>query len=471
MKILLCQMNKRFCYAIISLCFFSGAAVALATDGGVASGSSIVAAEVVLGNLNSTYDGKQQSATCDTTPAGLATSLTYSDLGSGVGLKHAGQYSVTCTVTEPGYSGSSSDILVIKPLAITVNIANVSKIYDSSSLAAGATITNIIGSDLSWGSLDSGVTTNKSVTGASLAAGTSGIASNYGLQGGSLVASGSISIATTSATPINWETFSISANDATHFIQPTISSTALNRVTIIDPTIILGQLQSNGKVFLINPTGTLFDASAIADVNGVIPSTANVSNIGWNFLGNSTDTPLDVATTFSDASQVTSVWKWNSSTQNWAFYSPTLTGQALTDYTVSKGYEVLTVINSGEGFWVNAKTPFAFAVPGGQILSTATAPTTLSPGWNMVAIGQNMAPSEFNSAINQTPPTPAVTPTNLNTLWAWDNAQSNWYFYAPSLQAKGGTALTDYVNDKGFLDFDSVSKKLSPGMGFWVNQP
>jgi hypothetical protein len=89
----------------------------------------------------------------------------------------------------------------------------------------------------------------------------------------------------------------------------------------------------------------------------------------------------------------------------------------------------------------------------------------------MVAIGQNMAPSEFNSAVAQNPPTPGVTPTNWNTLWAWDNAQSNWYFYAPSLQAIGGTALTDYVNAKGFLDFGSMSKKLSPGMGFWVNQP
>jgi filamentous hemagglutinin family protein len=284
-------------------------------------------------------------------------------------------------------------------------------------------------------------------------------------QGGSLVASG-ISIVGMNLTGTN---YSISAT-ATQ-LPFTISAVELNRVTIIDPTMILGQLQANGKVFLINPTGTLFDASAIVDVNGVIPSTANVSNIGWNFLGNSTDTPLDVATTFSDASQVTSVWKWNPATRNWAFYSPSLTGQALTDYTVSKGYEVLTAINSGEGFWVNTKTPFAFAFPAGQIPITATVPTTLSPGWNMVAIGQNMAPSEFNSAVAQNPPTPGVTPTNWNTLWAWDNAQSNWYFYAPSLQAIGGTALTDYVNAKGFLDFGSMSKKLSPGMGFWVNQP
>ncbi len=450
-SILLRQIKKYVCYTLTTLCCFSGAAVALASDGGVTSGLPIVVAEVVLGNLNLTYTGLQQSATCDTTPAGLATSLTYGDLGSGVGLRNVGQYSVKCIVTEAGYSGSSSGILVIKPLSITLNGANDSKTYDSSTLTGGlasGTITTIIGSSLSLGSLNSSVNTGNLVT-----------------KGGSLVISG-ISIAGMNLTVTN---YSISAT-ATQ-LPFTISAVELNRVTIIDPTIILGQVQSNGKVFLINPTGTLFDASAIVDVNGVIPSTANVSNTGWNFLGNSTDTPLDVATTFSDTSKVTSVWKWNPTTRNWSFYSPSLAAQALTDYTVSKGYEVLKAINSGEGFWVNAKTPFAFAFPAGQLLSTAMVPTTLSPGWNMVAIGQNMAPNEFNSAMVQNPPTPGVAPTSLDALWAWDNEESNWYFYAPSLETKSATALTDYVNAKGFLDFSSKSKKLSPGMGFWVHQP
>jgi filamentous hemagglutinin family protein len=450
-------MNKRFCYAITSLCFFSSAVVALPTDGGVASDLPIVAAEVVLGNLISTYNGLPQSATCDTVPVGLATSLTYSNSGSGVGHKNAGQYTVTCTVTEPGYSGSSSGILVINKRSLAINGADVDKIYDSSTLTgglAGATITNwlagetIISGDSSLGGLNSSVNTGNLVT-----------------QGGSLVGLGSISIVGTNSTAAN---YSISAT-ATQW--PSFSAVELNRVTSIDPSIILGLLQSNGKVFLINPVGTLFDASAIADLNGAVPSTTTVSNIGWNFLGNSTDTPLDVATTFSDTSQVSSVWKWNPATRNWAFYSPSLAGEALADYAGSKGYDLLTVIRSGEGFWVNAKTPFAFALPAGQLLSAQALQPTLSAGWNMVAVGQNVTPSEFNSAFTLAPPTPGVTPTNLNALWAWDNAQSNWYFYAPSLHAKGGTALADYVKAKGFLDFSSMSKQLSPGMGFWVHQP
>lgn len=42
----------------------------------------------------------------------------------------------------------------------------------------------------------------------------------------------------------------------------------------------------------------------------------------------------------------------------WAFYTPSLTTAALAAYAAGKGYDVLTTINSGEGFWVNAKISF-----------------------------------------------------------------------------------------------------------------
>jgi len=37
---------------------------------------------------------------------------------------------------------------------------------------------------------------------------------------------------------------------------------------------------------------------------------------------------------------------------------------------------------------------------------------------------------------------------NLVTLWAWDNPLSRWYFYSPSLDGQGGTALLDYTAGK-----------------------
>ncbi|HEY4365704.1 MAG TPA: filamentous hemagglutinin N-terminal domain-containing protein [Steroidobacteraceae bacterium] len=77
---------------------------------------------------------------------------------------------------------------------------------------------------------------------------------------------------------INWQGFSIMPGELTRFIQQSSSSSVLNRVTGQDPTKILGALQSNGKVFLINPNGIMFGAGARVDVNGLVASTLNLSN-------------------------------------------------------------------------------------------------------------------------------------------------------------------------------------------------
>ncbi len=77
---------------------------------------------------------------------------------------------------------------------------------------------------------------------------------------------------------INWQGFSINNNEAVRFIQQHGSSAVLNRVIGQDPSRILGLLQSNGKVFLINPNGILFGQGARIDVNGLVASTLNLSN-------------------------------------------------------------------------------------------------------------------------------------------------------------------------------------------------
>jgi filamentous hemagglutinin family protein len=86
------------------------------------------------------------------------------------------------------------------------------------------------------------------------------------------------SITNTPGTIINWQSFNIGAGEITRFIQQGSDSAVLNRVLGQDPSKILGALQSNGKVFLINPNGILFGQGARVDVNGLVASTLNLSD-------------------------------------------------------------------------------------------------------------------------------------------------------------------------------------------------
>ncbi len=52
----------------------------------------------------------------------------------------------------------------------------------------------------------------------------------------------------------------------------------LNRVIGQDPSAILGALQSNGRVFLLNPNGIVFGAGAQINVAGLVASSLNLSD-------------------------------------------------------------------------------------------------------------------------------------------------------------------------------------------------
>ena len=77
---------------------------------------------------------------------------------------------------------------------------------------------------------------------------------------------------------INWQSFWIGAGEITRCVQPSASSAVLNRVVTQDPSSILGALQSNGRVLLINPNGILFGAGAQIDVAGLVASTLKLSD-------------------------------------------------------------------------------------------------------------------------------------------------------------------------------------------------
>lgn len=223
-----------------------------------------------------------------------------------------------------------------------------------------------------------------------------------------------------------------------------------------------------------NCSAQSFPAITTTNATTGVPAVINLI-AGWNLMGNSNSDALDVAAAFGDTSKITTVWKWLSTLARWAFYAPSLGTQQLADYAASKGYEVLSGISAGEGFWVNAKTAFTTSIASGTAIGSSYFQTPISgqsrllTGWNLIAIADNKTPSQFNTAIGATQPSAGEVPLNLTTLWAWDANLANWYFYAPGLAAMGGTALADYIAGKGFLDFGS--KVLLQTTGFWVNKP
>lgn len=77
---------------------------------------------------------------------------------------------------------------------------------------------------------------------------------------------------------VNWDSFSIGAQEAVRFLQPSQMAVILNRVTGQDPSQILGSLSANGQVFLINPNGILFGPNSTVDVGGLVASTLSLSD-------------------------------------------------------------------------------------------------------------------------------------------------------------------------------------------------
>ncbi len=83
---------------------------------------------------------------------------------------------------------------------------------------------------------------------------------------------------TSSRLAIDWSAFGIQAGETVNFIQPGAGAIALNRVTGHEATSILGSLNANGTVFILNPNGVLFGGGAQVNVGGLVASTLGLSN-------------------------------------------------------------------------------------------------------------------------------------------------------------------------------------------------
>lgn len=81
---------------------------------------------------------------------------------------------------------------------------------------------------------------------------------------------------------IDWKSFNIANGSEVRFNQPGVTSSALNRIYSLDPSVIQGKLSANGQVLLINQNGILFDRGAQVNVQSLVASTLNLSNERFN---------------------------------------------------------------------------------------------------------------------------------------------------------------------------------------------
>lgn len=221
-------------------------------------------------------------------------------------------------------------------------------------------------------------------------------------------------------------------------------------------------------VFLSFLISLLLSLSAIAQTVPISSVTTRTFSQGWNMAGNSTTTPIDVVATFADQAvivpitgktRVISVWCWDNVNAVWAFYSPAFaTPTDLSNYATAKGYQVLSVIAPGQGYWVNAAQSIIVTHAGAAPYSLS--PSDLVKGWNLVSTGEFLTPAQLDTRLGGTAGAPS-----FNTMWVWSWGGANWYFYSPSLAANG--SLNSYILSKGYTNIGLIT--TGNGQGFWLN--
>ncbi|MEX8520578.1 MAG: GLUG motif-containing protein [Leptothrix sp. (in: b-proteobacteria)] len=77
---------------------------------------------------------------------------------------------------------------------------------------------------------------------------------------------------------LNWNSFNIAPQETVNFLQPSASALAVNRIFDTNGTQILGHLNANGQIYLINPNGILFGQGAQVNVGGLVAASLDVND-------------------------------------------------------------------------------------------------------------------------------------------------------------------------------------------------
>ena len=120
---------------------------------------------------------------------------------------------------------------------------------------------------------------------------------------GTITQSGAVTTITqdSSKLSLSWTSFNIAPQATVDFVQPSTSAIAVNRIFDTNGTQILGHLNANGQVFLINPNGIVFGAGAVVNVGGLVAAAldlneASLDAASKSFSGTSADSVVNEGT-------------------------------------------------------------------------------------------------------------------------------------------------------------------------------
>lgn len=77
---------------------------------------------------------------------------------------------------------------------------------------------------------------------------------------------------------LNWKSFNLGSQQRIDFIQPGREAIAVNRILDVQASQIVGQIHSNGQVWLLNPNGIVFGAGAKVNVGSLVASTLQLGS-------------------------------------------------------------------------------------------------------------------------------------------------------------------------------------------------
>jgi filamentous hemagglutinin family protein len=100
---------------------------------------------------------------------------------------------------------------------------------------------------------------------------------------------------------LNWQSFNISSDGTVTFKQPDAASVALNQIFQADPSKILGALNANGSIYLINQNGIVFGNGAQVNTGSLIASSLNITPAALTGILNAAQQQKPAFASFVDA--------------------------------------------------------------------------------------------------------------------------------------------------------------------------